>query len=655
MPTSWMSETSGPKHREVIGLETKRRAKSLTTRAVLPTVLLTLFACLLAGCSVLLACSLGSVTSLHWMGLNTVRVLAEDVGRQSSGAIEEKARALGCSRLSLIKVVRERPVLAYDSLEAELSQPAQGARVEELLFRLAGANTVRGSSTAITSQDAVILERTAEGWLLTAATPVGSSAWLVAEIDATQAVNDGLEQAVGLAAGTSCFLALLALMLYTLLRWGVIKPVQAMERACAQMDCGSLHEVEKQCVGEVASLAAYLHTALEDMENRVVRERDRAALEAKEETELRLAREINASVLPLGLPQMPGQVYFDLSGKVERGSELGSQFYDHFFIDPGLLCVVIGAVPGGGTPEALFMVVAQTAIRSRLRQGLSLAETMADVNRQLYDLGKSFSLEALVATLNVANGWVSYVNAGAPLPLIMLNEDRYEWLSAPVYTPLGKNENVSYRVEEFRLKQGDRLFFHTPGIDQITNWEGKFFGDERLRVSLNLSRARNLDLGGLLSFLGDEAAAWSEQNRIREGFALLVLEYSKGEKALAHCDVPAVPKSAAVVSAFLKRQFEENHITMRHYARVAVLVDEMFILCCRWSVHKETVMVECGLAPDSQMVNIRITAVLGGVDPLGIKEGTTQNAVDFIRHHTDYISFHAGEARDTITMVCFLS
>ena len=67
-------------------------------------------------------------------------------------------------------------------------------------------------------------------------------------------------------------------------------------------------------------------------------------------------------------------------------------------------------------------------------------------------------------------------------------------------------------------------------------------------------------------------------------------------------------------------------------------------------------MVECGVAPDAQMVNIRVTAVLGGVDPMKPENiETEENAVDFIRDNAEYITFKAGEERDTITIVCFLS
>ena len=98
---------------------------------------------------------------------------------------------------------------------------------------------------------------------------------------------------------------------------------------------------------------------------------------------------------------------------------------------------------------------------------------MADVNAQLYDLGNQFCLNALVATLGTADGRFTYVHAGQQKPLLMRNEDRYEWLESPVYAPLGMNENVSYRSQELRFKQGDRIFLHTAGLAALTKHAGQ--------------------------------------------------------------------------------------------------------------------------------------------------------------------------------------
>ena len=369
-----------------------------------------------------------------------------------------------------------------------------------------------------------------------------------------------------------------------------------------------------------------------------------------------LAEEISQSALPQVLPDIPSRANFEVAGRVERGMGKDCQFYDYFFIDPGLLCVVIGQIPGGSIAEALFMVIAQTTIRSRLRQGRSLEETMADVNAQLYDLGNQFCLNALVATLSTSDGRFTYVNAGQQLPLLMRNEDRYEWLESPVYAPLGMNENVSYRSQELRLKQGDRIFLHTAGLASLPDRDGAAYGAQQLRADLNTSRSQNMESEQLLHFISDSALVFCSDSSANGGFAMLTLLFCKGDKELAHCDVPAQPEYAGEVTEFLKKQFSDNGIDRRHYAREAVVVDEIFALCCRKAEKGSHVMVECGVAPDAQMVNIRVTAVLGGVDPMETETaGTEENAVSFIRDNAEYITFKPGEERDTITIVSFLS
>ena len=89
-------------------------------------------------------------------------------------------------------------------------------------------------------------------------------------------------------------------------------------------------------------------------------------------------------------------------------------------------------------------------------------------------------------------------------------------------------------------------------------------------------------------------------------------------------------------------------------ARIAVLVDELFALCCRKVPDEEELDVECGVAPDAQSVTIRITGSFEGKDPLEENDGPALQSADYIQNHGDYISFKPGEEQDSISVVCFL-
>lgn len=463
-----------------------------------------------------------------------------------------------------------------------------------------------------------------------------------------------LWQAVGMALLTIA--AVLALSTLGRLYFGLYRPLNHLRQALDGWQEGDgLHKLLLYERGQSDQVSAAAHSAyaqLEHVDRRLERAQAETAAQVDRAVRRELTEEIGRSALPQVLPDYPSRENFTVCGLREPGHDGVCCFYDYFYIDPGLLCVSIGQVPGGGVPEALYMVVAQTTVHSRLRQGRSLEETMADVNAQLYDLGGRLPFHALVGTLNTADGRVHYINAGQALPLLMRNEGRYEPLDAPVYAPLGMNQNVSYRTMDLRLKQGDRLLFHTGGL-------GRTFADQELRAAMNRSAHRELEPDKALELLRAEAAAFCPQEQDRPGYAAALLAFRKGDKELAHCEVPGQPACAGEVAAFLKKQFMDNNISQRSCARACVVVDEIFALCCRGLKKPgRTIMVECGIAPDAQMVNIRVTAVLGGVSPLEAEDGAPAGeAAAFVMNQADYVTLKAGEddvERDTLTVVCFL-
>lgn len=437
----------------------------------------------------------------------------------------------------------------------------------------------------------------------------------------------------------------------------LLLPLGAVERILEQWS-GTEHTAVQQQLsqvgGSMAGLARLLGRKIEELECYAAQIGEKAAAKAGEETRRQMAEEISRSALPRVLGKIDGRENFEIAGHVERIGKSGNTFYDFFVLDSGVLGVVLGQVPGEDVADAMYMVVAQTTIRSRLRLGRSLEETMDDVNSQLYDLGAHKTLHAIVGILNTADGWFTYVNAGQQRPLLMRNEEGYEWLDGPRFAPIGQNERVNYRTESLRLRQGDRLFLHSEGLGGCLDQSGTAFREHALRSALNRSRKHEEDLETMLSFISDEAAAFCTTDAEVPGYAMLLIEYRKGNKDLAHLEELAVPEAAGRVAAFLKKQFAQNGIEPKRYAKVAVVADEMFALCCRRLPDYAHITTECGLAPDGQSVTIRISAPLGGTDPMeNAADEVDQSSIDFISAQTDFISFKPGAERDSLVAVCF--
>ena len=378
--------------------------------------------------------------------------------------------------------------------------------------------------------------------------------------------------------------------------------------------------------------------------------------QAEERYKTAVVDEICASMLPPPLKNRYADMTFSLTGGVRPGKRRSCVFYDHFFLDENTVCLAVGQVPGSGIAEALFAVVAQTTIRSRLRMGRSLTEAMSDVNEQLYDLGGNNSVNALVCVLSTVNGRFSFVNAGGSLPLLMRNEERYEWLNTPVYAPLGANEKVSYRSEIMRLSQGDRLFLYTDDLGEMTNRDGEHFRDREFQSALNYSRSHSRSTEEQLRFVQDEAAAFCESGDDVLSSAAIALEYVKGNSDFIFTLVRSVPEEATLVTEFMRKTLEEANIEPKSRAKHILLAEELFALCCRACVTETDVKVECAIKKDENILHLRMFAPMGGKDPLSIHgDAAGAGAANFIRTRTKRAAFEAGIERDMLELISELS
>ena len=368
-----------------------------------------------------------------------------------------------------------------------------------------------------------------------------------------------------------------------------------------------------------------------------------------------VTEEICRSTIPQPLEKSPESAALSVAGDMSMGEGADCTFYDYFFPEKGRLCFVIGQVSGSDVGDALYMVVAQTTIRSRLRMGRSLTETMSDANTQLYDLGRRQGVSALVGIINTDDGSVAYVNAGGTVPLILRSGARYEWYEGPVFAPLGRNERVSYRQETLRLRQGDRFFLYTEGLADARSAEGTPFKEKELRIALNRSRGKTDSPAELVRFVRDEALAYCETDADLPGYSALALEYRRGTGDLAFCELPASPLSAPSVTAFLRHSCLDNALPAKSVARLLVIADELFALCCRKCVkggERDEIRVECAVAPDGELLTVRMSAALAGNNPLTDAQGDADRTVsEFIHKSAEFIRFQAGAERDTLTVV----
>ena len=201
------------------------------------------------------------------------------------------------------------------------------------------------------------------------------------------------------------------------------------------------------------------------------------------EKELQMAREVQASLIPIHTPEIAG---WGFAATWKPAREVSGDYYDFIQIKPGILGLVIADVSDKGMPAALFMALTRSTVRASVSQAFSLANGISQVNRLISNdsIGGMF-VTLFYAQLALKTGQLIYVNAGHNPPLVY-HRSTDEWTSLTrTGVALGVEENQIYAQMSVQLNPGDFILMYTDGLTDAIDPEEQSFGEARLRQSLD--------------------------------------------------------------------------------------------------------------------------------------------------------------------------
>lgn len=202
----------------------------------------------------------------------------------------------------------------------------------------------------------------------------------------------------------------------------------------------------------------------------------------KLEAELRIAREIQRSILPKTKPQVPG---LDFGMLIEPMLSVGGDFFDFLLLDEDHVGLVMGDVSNHGVPAAIFMALTYSLMRVGAARGNSPGEVLHLVNRQLLDMNAAgMFVTMLYGVLERSTRRFEFARAGHDLPLII--DARRE----PVPLTPGVGQFLGIFPEPYIDEQCTTLpphglvLMYTDGITETRNSSGEMFGVEGLEAVL---------------------------------------------------------------------------------------------------------------------------------------------------------------------------
>lgn len=204
------------------------------------------------------------------------------------------------------------------------------------------------------------------------------------------------------------------------------------------------------------------------------------------ESELRVARDIQTSLLPHTFPPFPSRDEFELHASNAAARHVAGDFYDFFFISEHELIVVIADVSGKGVPAAMLMAVCRTVVRNFAQEGLSPAAILHRMNALLsQDNPEAMFVTIFLARYHTDTGELLYANAAHPYPLRRKTDGSVARFGIINGGLVGVFPDAMFADMLDRLEPGETLLLYTDGVteahDPSQRTRSDFFGEERLQ------------------------------------------------------------------------------------------------------------------------------------------------------------------------------
>ncbi|MER0478444.1 SpoIIE family protein phosphatase [Streptomyces sp. Edi2] len=182
------------------------------------------------------------------------------------------------------------------------------------------------------------------------------------------------------------------------------------------------------------------------------------------DTKQQLAHDLQAALLPHGLPRVPGFAVAARYLPATRGMDIGGDFYDLIRLDGDSIAAVIGDVQGHNAAAAAFMGQARTAVRAYATAGASPAEVLARTNRLLADLDPDLFTSCLYVHIDLRTRRACLAGAGHPPPLLRHPDRHTTVLHIPPGLLLGVEPGARYTATEITLPPQSVLALYTDGL-----------------------------------------------------------------------------------------------------------------------------------------------------------------------------------------------
>ena len=272
----------------------------------------------------------------------------------------------------------------------------------------------------------------------------------------------------------------------------------------------------------ILALAVFLFIFMRSRHRAAMRLAEVKAEQERIQSELRIARDIQMSMVPGVFPEIEG---LDMAAYMNPAKEVGGDLYG-FLLQGDKLYFAVGDVSGKGVPASLFMAQATRLFQTMAKQGMMPAEICTRMNDALSgkDNENGMFVTLWLGLVDLKTGHLDYCNAGHNPPVIVGGDHHGDFLEMIANAPIGLWPELEYEGEEIDSIKNRLLFIYTDGLNEAENPQQEQFGDDRLLEVLrrtNFENARQV-----IESLKQEVEAYRNGAEPNDDFTMMCVKVS---------------------------------------------------------------------------------------------------------------------------------
>ena len=260
--------------------------------------------------------------------------------------------------------------------------------------------------------------------------------------------------------------------------------------------------------------------------------RSRWARKKRLEEELRIAHQVQMSLLPRDSVTIPG---LDVTGACIPAREVGGDYYDFIRLGERRLGVLVADVSGKGTPAAFYMAELKGLVLSLSRIHESPRQMLIEVNRLVAsNIESGRFITMMYAVIDTDSNTLTCARAGHA-PLIHVPGDGG---AARVVAPDGLIAGLAGFEQRFEaiieeethaIQAGDLVALYTDGISEAMNTSEEQFGEQRL--ARLLEKRRGSSVAAVREEVLGDVSRFAGAARQHDDMTLVLLKVRGGERA----------------------------------------------------------------------------------------------------------------------------